>query len=553
MSQGVYIGDEPGLGKTIQAIGCINAVPEIKRALIVTKASLKENWRRELEKWLIRPMEIGIATGQHWPRRASCVIINYDVLTKHMNALRAEPWDLVVLDESHNIKNRDAKRTVAVIGRVPSKKAQAAGEPIIPPIPAKRRLALSGTPIENRPEELWTTLHFLAPDRWPSFFGYARRYCGMVNNGFGMSCSGPTNVEELQRVLRSTVMIRRLKSDVLTELPAKTRMIIEMDTDGLAGVIERDQQSYAQYASFLEDAQVELEIARADDNPLKYKEAVKALQGGEYSFAELAKIRRDTAISKVPGLISLLTEELDECQKMLVFGHHREVLRPLYKAFPGSVIITGETPADQRQSICDRFQNDPECRMFFGSIRACGEGLTLTAANLVCFVEEDWTPGKMSQAEDRAHRIGQKDNVLVKHFILPGTLEASMVRINVEKQESIEASLDVDPGDWATQPAFTAFRPLGRRKEILAEGLLMLSREIQAVQTNLQALANVPELHRLDRRIAERLLELEMTGARAALGRRLCEKYGRALGLAAVQAMRVDTAEEEDQIPMAWA
>lgn len=590
------LADDMGIGKTIQAIGLINCIPEIQRVLVVTKTSLKENWRRELEKWLVRPLSLGIATGQHWPR-SEVVIINYDILTKWPAKLRpAAPWDLVILDESAAIKNRDAKRTFSIIGyrklvglivmapngdlyKAEVKDRKICGAPpqmsangrpaqtVIselkdlgykiekvydekPPLPATRRLCLSGTPMENRPQELWTSLYFLAPDTWGSFWSYAKRYCGMVSNGYGVDTTGASNLEELQRRLRETIMIRRRKAEVLTELPAKTRQVVEIEAEGVDAIVAEEKRCLAKYNEELETAQVKLELARASESDAEFKAAVKALASSTAAFEEIARVRHVTAVSKVPFVLEALKEDIEETgsNKVLVFAHHRDVIAPLARAFPRSLVITGETPPTERQGICDVFQQDPEAGPFFGSIRACGEGLTLTAAKLVVFAEEDWVPGKVSQAEDRAHRIGQKDNVLVKHYILPGTIDAHMIQTIIAKQEVIDKAMDTDPGEWATEPVFVPrHQPIGRRKEIQEESLLITGPQVAAIHAALARLSGVCDgafqldqigFNRIDSRIGKELAALPvLTVRQAALGRRICRKYVRQLGEAAVKAM----------------
>lgn len=545
---GALIGDDMGLGKTIQAIGLINCDDSIKRVLVVTKASLKTNWQRELSKWLVRPFKIDIAEGQYWPRQAECVVINYDVLSKHHHALRAEPWDLVILDESANIRNRKTLRAKSIIGYYPSKPKQEKGEKVIERIPARRRLALSGTPIENHVEDLWATLNFLDPDKWGSFYGYAKKYCGMTWNGYGVDTSGAGSLDKLQTILRSTIMIRRLKSQVLTELPPKTRTIVELSTEGLEHVIAAESEAYREFEEDLEDAQVQIELARADENPDAFKAAVERLRSAKFAFTEIARIRHQTAVAKMPRMIEMLKEEIEDLghAKILVFFHHHDVGDPMAAAFPRSVMISGSTPAGERQAICDQFQQDPKCGPFFGSIRACGEGLTLTAANLVIFAEEDWVPSKISQCEDRAHRIGSKGNVLVKHYLLPGTIDAKMIKTTIAKQEVIDQALDIEP-EATAEPVFTPYQPVGKRKELLEEGLLITSAQRAAILYCLQSLAQVCDgafkrdecgFNGVDARIGHSLANQGMLSpGQAALGRRICRKYVRQLGEEAVKAM----------------
>jgi len=146
------IGDEMGLGKTIQAIGVINADPTIRRVLVICPASLKINWLREMNRWLVIPHRIAIANGT-FPTE-DIVIINYDILKKHAASLRAMAWDLLIIDEAHYLKNPKALRTIEVLGKYNKDLSKA-----ITPIPAKQKIFLTGTPITNRPIELWPILH----------------------------------------------------------------------------------------------------------------------------------------------------------------------------------------------------------------------------------------------------------------------------------------------------------------------------------------------------------------------------------------------------------
>lgn len=523
----------------------INCMPEIKRVLTFTKATLKRNWQREMERWLVRKMRVGIAEGQRWPREADVVIMNYDIAGKHYHKLREKPWDLVILDESQYVKNRRTQRAKAIIGYVPSDREMEEGEKLIPPIPGLRRIALSGTPFDNCPEEMWTTLYYLDPDRWSSYWGYVRRYCGWTRENHNVK--GATNIEELQRILRSTIMVRRLKSQVLTELPPKTRMVVEMDTTGLEHVIARDQGMFVRFEKDLEDAQVKLELARVEENDNAYKEAVANLRDAKFAFTEISRIRHETAVAKVPALIELLKDEVEDAGKVLVFGHHRDVLEPLHAAFPRSVLITGSTPPGDRQAICDRFQKDPRCNAFFGSIRACGEGLTLTAAKVVCFVEEDWSPAKTDQAESRAHRIGQKDNVLVKHFVLPGTIDARMIKTNLSKQDIIDRALNDDPGEVASEPVFVPHEPIGKRKELIQESLLLTSSQMRAIHEGVRMLSLVCDgareldgngYNKFDARLGHELArQSSLTPGQAALARRVLRKYSKQIGEELMKAM----------------
>lgn len=453
------------------------------------------------------------------------MILNYDILGKHYHALREHEWDLVVLDESQSIKNPAAKRTLQIVGYTPSKKRQSQGEKVIERLPGRRRVALSGTPIENNVQDLWCVLNYLDPQTWPSYWAFGQRYAGMVKDMGRFIFTGPTNTEELQRRLRSTCMIRRLKSDVLKELPPITRMIHELDPSGLEQFVRAEQSAYRAQEKGLFDGQVAVELARCGEDDGAFRAAVKNLNQSAFGFDELAKVRAETAFAMVDKVLPVLDDEIEEAGKAIIFGHHRKVLEKLHSSLKGSVMVTGETPIEQRQRAVDRFQTDPACTYFIGSTRACGEGITLTAATTVYFVEGDWAPSKISQAESRPHRIGQTKNVLVKHFIVPGTINARMINVCIEKQEMIEKTLDIDP-DVGAEPLFVPYRALATRRELQAEAMLIETREISEIHQQIKAKTYTEGMNEIDRRLCSALAGMEtITQGQAALARRLLARY----------------------------
>jgi SNF2-related domain/Helicase conserved C-terminal domain len=426
------IGDEMGLGKTIQAIGVINADPTIESVLIVCPASLKLNWAREARKWLVRHLGIGIANGAC--PDANVVIVNYEQLGKHRRAIDARVWDLLISDECHYVKNPKAQRTALLLGKWDKDPAKR-----VEPIKAKRRVFLSGTPMVNRPIELWPILRSLDPfGLGRNWRAYVTRYCDGHQTEYGWDVSGASNLEELQTKLRAKLMVRRLKRDVLTELPAKRRQVIpfQPDAEGRAA-IERENRLLAG----VEAARLALE---ASSDPAEYERAVAALQAAqEVAFTEMAAVRHDVAVAKIPQVIAHVTDMLENAEKIVLMAHHHDVIDALKAEFgAAAVVLTGETPLAQRQAAVDSFQADPAVRLFIGSIRAAGVGITLTAASTVLFAELDWTPGGMSQAEDRCHRIGQRESVLVQHLVLDGSFDQRMAETLIEKQAVLDAGLD---------------------------------------------------------------------------------------------------------------
>ena len=421
----VLIGDEMGLGKTIQALGILNASPEIKRALVVCPASLKLNWQREAEKWLVEKKPVFVLPSKEDLPGAGpvVVIINYDIVAKHKELFSAT-WDIVIFDESHYLKNPKAQRTIAAIG-----KGKKGG------IPTKRRIFLSGTPLLNRPVELWPVLE--ATGTFPNFWQYAKRYCDARQSRYGWDMSGASNLKELQAILREKLMVRRLKKDVLTELPAKRRQILPWQPE------TREEK---------EALKAEIEAIKAakkakTDMKTAEKEAVAELKEVySRSLAEIALARHRTALVKLPRVNELVKGVLEdgEVEKIIVFAHHLDVIKGLKDGLKDfrPVSLSGEDSIEARQAAVDAFQNDPSVKVFVGGIRAAGVGITLTAASTVIFAELDWTPGAMMQAEDRAHRIGQKNSVLVLHPLLNKSVDARLAKTLIRKQEIIEKTLD---------------------------------------------------------------------------------------------------------------
>jgi len=432
--QTTLIADEMGVGKTIEALALINADPTLRFVLVVCPASVKINWKREARAWLTRPMSIGIA-GDGFPV-TDMVILNWDILRKYRAPLRTRQWDLAIFDESHRAKNPGAQRTAEVFGQRANKLK---GRERIDPIPARRRLYLTGTPILNRPIELWP---ILKSQGW-NWLEFVTRYCAAeqheVSVGRGKKrlvwdVSGNSNLEELQERLRSELMIRRLKSEVLPDLPPKRRQIIEVSANGA------DRQVQAELALVRG-----LAPAASDDG---FLEAVMRLQQREFgAFGELSRLRHETALAKVPAVVEHIVDCIESSPKIVLFGHHKDALAEirhgLTRAGIKSVVLTGDmTNMEDRQRSVDQFQNDPEAQVFCGTIGAAGVGITLTAASHVVFAELDWVPGSMSQAEDRCHRIGQRDSVLVQHIVFEGSLDAMIAQTLVRKQAVIDMALD---------------------------------------------------------------------------------------------------------------
>lgn len=459
------LADEMGLGKTIQALGIINADPTIRNVLLVVPSSLILNWKREAEKWLIRPMRIRvIETMADAPSPDDqLVIVNYDKFgykeksVPLFDALRSRQWDMVVADEAHRVKNPKAQRTKMIVGDLLPKR----GEPETVGLVgrAKRRLFMTGTPWLNSPIELWPLLVAACPQlalleqgqpMSKSYWRFAYRWCVVEKTRWGTNILGgkPQAMPRLQEELRAACMVRRTKEEVLKELPAKVRQVITLEAKGMEREIERENRAFAQYDDAFQELEAKVELAKASGDEDVYEQAVAKLrQAYRVAFEEMSKVRHAVAVKKMPMVIERVTDMVEEgVGKVIVFAHHRDVLEGMFSKFEDAgyepaMIIGGQDRTEVEEGKA-RFQTDPKCKVIVCSIMAAGVGHTLTAANYVVFAELDWVPGNITQAEDRAHRIGQEKTVFVQHLVVDGSLDAKMAKTLVAKQEVFKKGLD---------------------------------------------------------------------------------------------------------------
>lgn len=324
----------------------------------------------------------------------------------------------------HYLKNKGAQRTKAILGKGP----KAPGLSKIPQI-----VALTGTPIINRPVEIYPVAKMLSPHELPPFMTFAQRYCGAKHNGFGWDFTGATNTGELHELLTSTIMIRRTKDEVLPELPAKTRTVIPLEMAG------KDAKEYTEAKAHF------LGWLRGID-PKKADSAARA-----EVLAQFQALKQLARRGKWANAVGWIENVLESNGKMIVFAVHHEAIDLLMEALApfNPVKVDGRDSQEARQAAVDRFQGDESCRVFVGNVKAAGVGLTLTAASAVAFAELGWTPGEHVQAEDRAHRIGQKNAVSVYYLIAAGTIEQDIAGLLDRKQQVLDAVLDGRDSDEA--------------------------------------------------------------------------------------------------------
>lgn len=405
------IADEMGLGKTAQAISWLRLHPELRPVVVVCPASIKINWEREFQMWGVKNEKIQIISGKKndYDLIGDIIIINYDILTSWLETLITYNPKVVIYDEVHYLRNSSAMRTK--VGKRLAKKTP-------------HVIALSGTPIVNRPIEFFNSINMIRPDIFPSFWRFAHEFCGARWNGFGWDFTGATNTDKLHNLLTETIMIRRRKEDVLTDLPDKVYGVIPFEID--------NREEYKQASANIIDWILQNEGQEKADRASNAEVLV-----------EFEKLKQLAVQGKMESIKEWVSDFLESGEKLVVFATHTATLNILQAEFKDlSVRLDGSTNQKDRQEAVDRFQTDKKIRLFLGNIKAAGVGITLTAASNVAFVELPWTPGDLEQAADRLHRIGQKGTVNVWTLVAQDTVEEDIATIISSKQKVLVAILD---------------------------------------------------------------------------------------------------------------
>ncbi len=421
------IGDEPGLGKTLQSIGvadCAGAYP----CLVVCPSSLKINWQREFEKFTdAKALVLDNSVLTTWPYLLrmgmfQVAIVNYESLRKFF------VWDIrgsrasfrlkdvvfrpeinifksIVIDESHRVKDPSAQQTIFT-------KGIATGKPYI--------MLLSGTPVVNRPADLIAQLSIMG--RLQEFGGRSKFLADYGGGDLGKDFRNrdkddtPRNLDRLSQELYSRCLIRREKAKVLTQLPDKTRVDLYVD---IADRTEYDLAA-ADLAEYLR------EYAECTEADIRRKMRMEAL-------VKFMALRSLSAKGKVYQAIDFIKTFLANDKPLIVFCSLHEIVDRLRQAFPDAVQVTGRDSMAAKQAAVDAFQRG-EAKLIICSIKAAGVGLTLTASSNVAFIEFPWTYADCCQCEDRAHRIGQKDNVTCYYLIGKNTIDSVLYNIIYSKR-----------------------------------------------------------------------------------------------------------------------
>ncbi|XP_060588845.1 DNA annealing helicase and endonuclease ZRANB3-like [Ruditapes philippinarum] len=412
------IADEMGLGKTLQAISVAYYYRKEWPLLIIVPSSLRYSWIEEFEKWLpdINPGDINLVQSGNDVSdisTARVTITTFGLLSKGTSrilreALMNQAFHVVIVDESHYIRNAKTVSAKTVV-------------PIIKN--ANRRILLSGTPALARPVELYPQIDAICPDEFGSWWTYTARYCDAKLEWIGKikrrNVNGASNLEELQQRLSDKLMIRREKSQVLTQLPPKQRqrVLFELKDSDLKKEI---RQTFDELRPLMKRSnQDNFEVLTGGaDHDAKDTNMLSLIQ-------RLYKLSGTAKIGPAKEYIEMLCE--NRKLKFLVFAYHHDMMNGLSESLHDKNIkfirIDGETPPSERPHLVHQFQSDPDIRVAVLSILAAGVGLTFTAATLVVFAEMYWTPGTMIQCEDRAHRIGQTSCVAVHYLVAKDTMD----------------------------------------------------------------------------------------------------------------------------------
>jgi len=419
-----FIGDEQGLGKTVQALAALHAAAAWP-AIVVCPASLRLNWEREARRWLpARTVEV-LGAGRGPSGDADLYVLNYDSLHKWVGELTAAGVRAVVLDESHFCKNAKARRTRAAKELV----ASLPGDGLL--------LLLTGTPVLNRPGELMPQLTLMG--RLQELGGYDR---------FRHVYSRGRELDRLHRDLRSTCFVRRRKEDVLPQLPAKQRTVVPVEIDNLdeyraaeADVVAYLREQAAGEAAFLRSIEHLSDDERRAAIRLRGEDAAVRAARAE-PLVRLTKLKLLAARGKLRAAVDWTGAFLASGEKLVLFCHHVEISDALLAAFSDAVHLIGADSAEERQAQIDRFQHDDACRLIVCSDKVGGVGVTLTAASNVAFLELGWNPAAHDQAEDRLHRIGQERAVSAWYLLAAGTIDEKIAELVEEKRALVDACAD---------------------------------------------------------------------------------------------------------------
>ncbi len=444
------LADDMGLGKTIQGIGVaelLARVAGIRRVLVVAPASLKAQWRAEVARFSGRPVRLVLGSAAERARQYEdeCffTICNYEQVLRDVLAIERVPWDLIVLDEGQRIKNWEAKTSAVIKG-----------------LRSRFALVLTGTPLENRLEELHSVVEFVDERRLGPQYRFHHRHRVVDERGRVL---GYKNLADLRAKL-APVLLRRTRADVLDQLPPRTTEIVR---------IEPTQEQIDLHGAHMRV--VSSIVNKPYISEMDLLRLRKALLSCRMSANGTFLVDRQTPgfSSKMERLEEILGDLFPENggdgRKVVLFSEWTRMLdaiEPLLaKRGLGFVRLDGKVPQKKRQSLVKRFHTDPRCRLFLAT-NAGSVGLNLQCADTVLNVDLPWNPAVLEQRIARAHRMGQKRKVQVYLLVTEGTIEESLLSTLSAKHDLFLAALDSD-SDVDAVDLVSGAEELKRRLEVL--------------------------------------------------------------------------------------
>ena len=420
-SGNALLADEMGLGNTVQTLSYVSTEKQTFPVLIVAPLVTLNNWEREIQKFLKKKSRNGriiesespsvtlIRTGKSKELPKSDIyVINYELLLKRSDDLEQVGIRTIVCDEVHNLRSKTTQKYKAV------KKLAA-----LPTV--NYRIGLSGTPIYNRGSEIWPIIDILKPGLLGSFKEFCEYFCYVNDKGKAIVLENKR--ASLRNELQKHVMLRRKKADVLKELKDKVRYkeVIASDTDYY---LEELDKIWKKLESEQKEAQTEFSKSAS------YHRAIQSE-------------RQIAGVAKLPHVINFVKNIMEIEESVVVFCHHKVIHKLLHESLQEftPVSIIGGQSDNLRQDQIDKFQKG-ESKLMIAGIRAGNVGINLTRAKYVIFAELDWSPAIHRQAEDRLHRIGQKNTVFAYYLIGNGTLDDHVANILVDKSYEIDAIMD---------------------------------------------------------------------------------------------------------------
>lgn len=395
--KGCYLADEMGLGKTIQTIALCNALG-FSRVLIICPKVVRSVWEQEVLNW---GMKVKAFTITH-----------YEYVRTH-HAEFKERFDCLVLDEAHRVKNQKAQITKVVLGKIWNL--------------CEHHIALSGTPFTNQVTDLFTLLNKFMPQIFPDFYGFANDFAYRKQTPWGVKWEGLKNAEILRNILRSRCYLRRIKQDVLPELPAKQFQKIMLPNEH-EDMSQDDKKEHDEYVAAL---RAYFASGKATRPPVPGKSVMTR--------------RRIEGLKKVPIVFEFVKDLLDNSIPVVLFSWFRDTIAEFERIFEKykPAVIHGATGQDERHDAIKDFQ-ESRTDLFLGTLAAAGIGVTLNRASTVVLAELDYTPSTISQAVDRVHRIGQKGHVMVYYFVTEHSIDENICEALIEKSTNFKSLMDTN-------------------------------------------------------------------------------------------------------------